>query len=93
MKIESLKATLSNRDDESRAHTIEGTVNVKNGKANVENGYVYGDNGEHAASISEYENGQLNITYNVKSGRAAILSEVETFVEAAKIKALETLEA
>lgn len=93
MKIESLKATLSNRDDETRAHTIEGTVNVRNGNANVENGNVYGDNGEHAASLSEYENGQLNITYSVKSGRAAILSEVEDFVEAAKIKALETLEA
>lgn len=92
VKIESLKATVSNRGDVNSTYTFDGTVNVKNdGAANVESGNIYSTDGAWLGSFSEYDNGQLNITYETKEGRAAILAEMETFVEAAKAFAVANL--
>lgn len=92
VKIESLKATVSNRGDENSTYTYEGTVSVKNdGTAIVESGSVYDAEGTWLGSFSEYDNGQLNITYEAKEERAAILAGIEAFVPAAKAYAVENL--
>lgn len=92
VKIESLQATVSNRGDVNSTYTFDGTVNVKNDDtANVESGNIYSTDGARLGSFSEYDNGHLNITYETKEDRAAILAELETFVEAAKTFAVANL--
>lgn len=92
VKIESMKAVVSNRGDVNSTYTFEGIVNVKvDSNANVESGSVFGNDGAWLGSFSESDGGQLNITYETKEDRAAILAEIETFVETAKAFAVANL--
>lgn len=92
VKMESMKAVVSNRSDIDSTYTFEGVVNVKVGSsANVESGSIFGNDGAYLGSFSESEGGQLNITYDTKEDRSAILAGIEAFVPAAKAYAIENL--
>lgn len=88
VKVESKKVAVSNRGDANSTYIFEGVVNVKDGNTNVESGNIFGSDGTWLGGFYESEGGQLNITYETKDDRAAILAEMETFVEAAKACAI-----
>lgn len=84
VKIESYRAAVTNRYDDSRSYTIDGAVNTANGSAVVESGTVYTNEGASVAYFSEVSDDQLSVTYSVKKNRADVLAAVEAFVNAAK---------
>lgn len=93
MKLEILKATLSNRDEENRIYTFEGDVHVgKTGAVSVDNGNIYNAQGESIGTFSDYSDGnQLCINYQTKENRSAILEKVETFIGESKTWAAENM--
>lgn len=93
VKIESLSARISNREDADRVYDIEGSVVTEGGKARVESGNVRSLDGmEGVASFAEYDNGSgsmnLSTTFEKAEGRAAMLALIEDFVASAKEAAI-----
>lgn len=91
MKLVSINAHLSNADKADRSYTIEGSVRIESNTVSVEGGTVTAADGSYLGSFSEYGD-NLNITYQTKEERSAILAAVEGFVTDAKAYAADNFQ-
>lgn len=91
MKLVSINAHLSNADKADRSYTIEGSVRIDSNTVSVEGGTVTAADGSYLGSFSEYGD-SLNITYQTKEERSAILAAVEGFVTDAKAYAADNFQ-
>lgn len=91
MKLVSINAHLSNADKADRSYTIEGSVRIDRNTVSVEGGTVTAADGSYLGSFSEYGD-NLNITYQTKEERSAILAAVEGFVTDAKAYAADNFQ-
>lgn len=91
MKLVSINAHLSNADKADRSYTIEGSVRIDSNTVSVEGGTVTAADGSYLGSFSEYGD-NLNITYQTKEERSAILAAVEGFVTDAKAYAADNFQ-
>lgn len=91
MKLVSINAHLSNADKADRSYTIEGSVRIDSNTVSVEGGTMTAADGSYLGSFSEYGD-NLNITYQTKEERSAILAAVEGFVTDAKAYAADNFQ-
>lgn len=91
MKLVSINAHLSNAEKADRSYTIEGSVRIDSNTVSVEGGTVTAADGSYLGSFSEYGD-NLNITYQTKEERSAILAAVEGFVTDAKAYAADNFQ-
>lgn len=87
MKVTAIKVTLDNSDDANRTHEVKATfckgadaMTGTNGET-VENGEVLDkETRTSLATFSSYGADQLTPTFNVSTGRGAILEAIEEFI-------------
>lgn len=91
MKLVSINAHLSNAEKADRSYTIEGSVRIDSNTVSVEGGTVTAADGSYLGSFSEYGD-NLNITYQTKEERSAILAAVEGFITDAKAYAADNFQ-
>ena len=91
MKLVSINAHLSNADKADRSYTIEGSVRIDSNTVSVEGGTVTAADGSYLGSFSGYGD-NLNIAYQTKEERSAILAAVEGFVTDAKAYAADNFQ-
>lgn len=91
MKLVSINAHLSNAEKADRSYTIEGSVRIDSNTVSVEGGTVTAADGSYLGGFSEYGD-NLNITYQTKEERSAILAAVEGFVTDAKAYAADNFQ-
>lgn len=87
MKVTAIKVTLDNSDNPNRSHDVKATFckggDIMTGTSGetIENGEVLDkETRTSMATFSSYGADQLTPTFNVSTGRGAILEAIEDFI-------------
>ncbi len=87
IKIESQKITFSNQNNEARKYDIRGTFQQRDGQIDAIEGGEVMQTGTSVATFSAWNGEQLNINFNISSGRTEIMTAIEEFIADVKAEA------